>query len=185
LNATARKTLIANGTAVEIWTRVSRPMVERQIIKRLILPKQYQSGAGFWPPSKESKTNIEWEETMKKHMIKRTVITLGLLAVFAYSAVMPSLAMSAAVRSDVIAPFATKSYTITFYAGDSVEVGVSGDGRTDLDLYVYDSTGRLIAKDDDGTDECRVYLDIYRTSRWTIKVVNRGRHYNAFDIWTD
>lgn len=122
---------------------------------------------------------------MKRNMIKRTVVTLGLLAVFAYSAVMPSFAMSMAARSDVIAPFATKTYTTTLHAGDTVEVGVSGDGRTDLDLYVYDGWGRLISKDDDGTDECRVYIDVYRTGTFKIKIVNRGRHYNAFDVWTN
>lgn len=122
---------------------------------------------------------------MKNHMIKRTVVTLSLFALFVCSAVAPSMAMSMGARSGVIAPFDTKIYTSTFYAGDRVEIGVSGDGNTDLDLYVYDNQGRLVAKDDDRTDECRVHLVIYRTSQWTIKVVNRGRYYNAFDIWTN
>jgi hypothetical protein len=123
---------------------------------------------------------------MKKGaMIKRAVVTMTLLAAFAFSAAAPSLAMSLVMRSGVIAPFGTETFTSTFFTGERVEIGVSGDGSTDLDLYVYDDAGRLVAKDDDRSDECRVNLVIYRKSVWTIKVVNRGRYYNEFDIWTD
>src|SRR4051794_16160831 len=101
---------------------------------------------------------------MKRRMMKRTVVTLGLFAVFAFSAVAPTLAMSMGARRDVIAPHSTRYYTNVFYGGTTVNIGVSGDGSTDLDLYVYDAFGRLIDKDDDGSDECRINLVVFRTS---------------------
>ena len=121
---------------------------------------------------------------MKKQMIKRTVVTLSLFAVFACSAVAPSLALNMGTRRGEIAPYDTRTYTVTVYAGTTVRIGVSGDGSTDLDLYVY-ASGGLIAKDDDGTDECRASVVVYRSGQLTLKVVNRGGYYNAFSLWTD
>ena len=55
--------------------------------------------------------------------------------------------------------FDTDTWTIWASSGNR-RVVVDGDGDTDLDCYVYDLTGRLLDKDDDGTDYC--VLDFYR-----------------------
>jgi hypothetical protein len=141
-------------------------------------------GAASDPVQKKEKSKTLTGGIMKNQMIKRTVVTLSLFAVFACSAVAPGLAMSMGVRSYLIAPRETRTFTVTVYTGTRVRVGVSGDGSTDLDLYVYDSDG-LVSKDDDSTDECRVNLVIYRSGQLTIKVVNRGRDYNEFNLWTN
>ena len=62
---------------------------------------------------------------------------------------------------------------------------MSGDGDTDLDLYVYDSNGNLIVKDNDYTDDC--YVRWYRkwTGRFIVKIVNRGPVYNRYVIVTN
>ena len=65
------------------------------------------------------------------------------------------------------------------------EVCVSGDGDTDLDLYVYDSNGNLIGSDADYSDDCVVRWVPAWTGEFTIKVVNRGAVYNNFAIWTN
>ena len=65
------------------------------------------------------------------------------------------------------------------------EVVVSGDGDTDLDLYVYDSNGNLIAKDDDYTDGCYVRWRPSWTGRFIIKIVNRGPVYNKYVLMTN
>lgn len=77
------------------------------------------------------------------------------------------------------------SYQVKFWASELAEVCVSGDGDTDLDLYVYDANGNLIGSDTDYTDECVVRWVPAWTGTFIIKVVNRGALYNNFAIWTN
>lgn len=77
------------------------------------------------------------------------------------------------------------SYQVKFWANELAEVCVSGDGDTDLDLYVYDANGNLIGSDSDYTDECVVRWVPAWTGNFVIKVVNRGAIFNNFSIWTN
>ena len=79
----------------------------------------------------------------------------------------------------------TEAYHVKFWANEKAEVCVSGDGDTDLDLYVYDENGNLIGKDDDYSDDCVVRWYPKWTGSFIIKVVNRGAIYNNFTIWTN
>lgn len=74
-------------------------------------------------------------------------------------------------------------YKITCRGGETTTIYVSGDGDTDLDLYVYDANGNLICKDDDGSDECLVRFVAYRTHTFTVRVRNRGRVYNCYTLY--
>lgn len=76
-------------------------------------------------------------------------------------------------------------YTASFVANQLAEVLLSGDGDTDLDLYVYDSNGNLIASDTDYSDDCYVRWVPAWTGRYTIRIVNRGPIYNRFVILTN
>ena len=76
-------------------------------------------------------------------------------------------------------------YTASFVANELAEILVSGDGVTDLDLYVYDSNGNLITKDTDYSDDCYVRWVPAWTGRYTIRIVNRGPIYNRFVILTN
>lgn len=77
------------------------------------------------------------------------------------------------------------TYYVRFWANELAEVCVSGDGDTDLDLYVYDSNGNLIGSDADYSDDCVVRWVPAWTGDFTIRVVNRGALYNNFVIWTN
>lgn len=79
----------------------------------------------------------------------------------------------------------TDSYNISFVANQLAEILVSGDGDTDLDLYVYDSNGNLIAKDTDYSDDCYVRWVPAWTGRYVVKIVNRGPVYNRYVILTN
>lgn len=76
-------------------------------------------------------------------------------------------------------------YTASFVADQLAEVLVSGDGDTDLDLYVYDSNNNLIASDTDYSDDCYVRWVPAWSGRYTIRIVNRGPVYNRFVILTN
>ena len=79
----------------------------------------------------------------------------------------------------------TDIWRITFRAGEPAYVAVSGDGDTDLDLYVYDENGNLITYDNSYGDDCLVSF----TPRWTgvfiIKIKNLGRVYNRYCMGTN
>lgn len=76
-------------------------------------------------------------------------------------------------------------YTASFVANQLAEILVSGDGDTDLDLYVYDSNGNLISSDTDYSDDCYVRWVPKWTGRYTVRIVNRGPVYNRFVILTN
>ena len=73
-------------------------------------------------------------------------------------------------------------YVRWFAGGREATVVVSGDGDTDLDLYVYDENGNLVASDTDGSYQCAVSWTPRWTGRFTIRIVNRGRVYNRYKI---
>lgn len=77
------------------------------------------------------------------------------------------------------------TYKVKFWSKELAEVCVSGDGDTDLDLYVYDENGNLIESDTDYTDECVVRWVPAWTGNFIIKIVNRGALYNNYVIWTN
>jgi hypothetical protein len=79
----------------------------------------------------------------------------------------------------------SKEYTCRFWANELAEVAVLGDGDTDLDLYIYDSNGNLIAYDTDYTDQCYCRWVPAWTDTFIIKIVNRGSVYNAFILMTN
>ncbi len=88
-------------------------------------------------------------------------------------------------HTDCVNAHATDIYTVTFTGGIPAIVTAVGDGDTDLDLYIYDQNGNLIAQDIDYTDRCICTW----TPRWTgsfrIKIVNRGSVYNCYVLRTN
>lgn len=76
----------------------------------------------------------------------------------------------------------TDTHEFTFRKGVKVTINVRGDGDTDLDLYVYDLNDKLIAKDDDLTDNCVVAFTPEETAKYRVKVVNLGSVYNEYSI---
>lgn len=86
---------------------------------------------------------------------------------------------------DTVKGNCTDTYQVSFIANYLAEIAISGDGDTDLDLYVYDSNGNLIASDTDYSDDCYVSWVPKWTGRFVVKVVNRGPVYNRYVILTN
>lgn len=76
-------------------------------------------------------------------------------------------------------------YQVKFWAGELAEIIVVGDGDNDLDLYVYDQNGNLIASDADYTDQCVCRWVPAWTGTFTIRIVNRGAIYSNYAIATN
>ena len=78
--------------------------------------------------------------------------------------------------------YQTNSHRVYLHRGDTVDVSLSGDGTTDLDLYVYDAYGNLCASRTGPYDDEAVSLDVYESEYFTIRVVNRGYDYNDYNL---
>jgi hypothetical protein len=89
------------------------------------------------------------------------------------------------VHRDTVRAYRTDVYRTTFVGNEEAVISVSGDGDTDLDCYVYDANGNLIAYDDDGSDECYVSWTPRWTGEFLLKVVNRGGVYNRYVLRTN
>jgi hypothetical protein len=74
------------------------------------------------------------------------------------------------------------TFVVTFRGGETAVVAVSGDGDTDLDLFVYDEIGHPIAADEGPTDDCRVCFCPRWTGPFRIVVRNLGPVSNVYAI---
>lgn len=61
------------------------------------------------------------------------------------------------------------------------QILLSGDGDTDLDLYLYDSSGMIGKSESYGDDEV-LNVTVYNPGQFTVKVVNRGNVYNDYAL---
>jgi hypothetical protein len=73
----------------------------------------------------------------------------------------------------------------TASAGELAEVAISGDGGTDLDLFVYDENGNLICSSTGYFDDEYCSWVPEWTGEFRIIVVNRGPRYNTYQLWTN
>ena len=76
-------------------------------------------------------------------------------------------------------------HEVNFTGGEAAEVAVVGDGSTDLDLYILDENGNLIAMDEATSDECYVIWKPNWTGVFFITVLNRGNVYNQYALVTN
>jgi hypothetical protein len=89
------------------------------------------------------------------------------------------------IHHDSVNARTTDVYRLAFRGGERAAVYVSGDGDTDLDLYVYDSNGNLIGADTDYSDECLVTWTPAWTGPFIIKIQNLGGVWNAYTLRTN
>ena len=76
--------------------------------------------------------------------------------------------------NEVVASGRSDVYRVAFRGGEPAAVLVSGDGDSDLDLYIYDQNGNLICKDDDRTDDMICRWNPRWTGDFIIKIRNLG-----------
>ncbi|MPM16218.1 hypothetical protein SDC9_62595 [bioreactor metagenome] len=74
----------------------------------------------------------------------------------------------------VVPGYSNHEFQIKFWGNELAEILASGDGDSDLDLYIYDENGNLIVYDNDYTDDCYVRWVPARTGLFTIRINNRG-----------
>jgi len=76
-------------------------------------------------------------------------------------------------------------HAVEFTGGEAAEVAVVGSGNTDLDLYIFDESGNLIAMDEELGDECYVVWKPKWTGTFLLTVANRGSSTNEYALVTN
>ena len=121
--------------------------------------------------------------------MKRFLLPLVMTAGLVLSAVNSAFAgrvPQPGVDHKLIAGYATVAYHGEYFRGGELAViAVEGDGDSNLDLYVYDENGNLIASDTGTGDFCVVRFTPRWTGAFTIKVVNRGYRSNVYSLSTN
>lgn len=87
--------------------------------------------------------------------------------------------------TDVVYGRTYNDYVVAFKKGIIAQVALSGNGNTDLDLYIYDENGNEIECDNDYSDDCYVSWYPRWTGNYLIRVVNLGTYRNTFTIVTN
>jgi hypothetical protein len=99
---------------------------------------------------------------------------------------------SAKVREDGPARFATRIadgvtnvYSLSFRANEPVMVAITGEGASDLDLFVEDEAGNRICASDGGGDDEICRWTPRRNGNFRIRVRNLGAVYNEYRLWSN
>lgn len=84
---------------------------------------------------------------------------------------------------DLIDPSGRHTFSVSFEGGRPAQFGVIGGGESDLDCFVYDAAGKMIASDKEMTDVCLLTWQPATTATYTLVVRNqsssKGNYYVA------
>jgi hypothetical protein len=81
-----------------------------------------------------------------------------------------------------VPPYSSNVHYIDFRGGELASIAVVGDGGTDLDLFVYDEYGNLVASNNESMGTCSADWYPRYTSTFRIEVVNRGPVYIEYQL---
>jgi hypothetical protein len=84
-----------------------------------------------------------------------------------------------------VGPATKREHTVEFRGGEPAVVYVSGDGDSDLDVFVYDPAGQLVASAVGPRDECVVRWTPGRQAAFRIEVRNVGAASNWYWMATN
>jgi len=86
---------------------------------------------------------------------------------------------------NVIPGRVTHYYDISFRGNELAEVGIFGSGTSDLDFYIYDSSGRLVISNESIYDGVIFTFVPTRPGVFRIVIVNRGSNANRYELVTN
>jgi hypothetical protein len=118
--------------------------------------------------------------------MKRITLALAAVALMACSSVVFA-GRAPGPGHDVarVRAFSSVTYTETFRGGEQAIVSIRGDGTTDLDIFVYDEFGNLVAQGIGPTDRETVTWRPIWTGRFRIVIRNLGSVYNDYVLRTN
>ena len=84
-----------------------------------------------------------------------------------------------------VAPAAKREHMVEFKAGEPAVVYVSGEGDSDLDVFIYDAAGRVVTSATGPRDECVVRWIPDRQGMFRVEVRNIGAASNWYWMATN
>ena len=84
-----------------------------------------------------------------------------------------------------VLPAAKREHTVEFRGGEPAVVYVSGDGDSDLDVFIYDAAGQVVASAVGPRDECVVRWTPTRLAAFRIEIRNVGEAPNWYWMATN
>ena len=115
-------------------------------------------------------------------MVLAAVVMVGAASLGAVTA-SPILGPGTSVK--IVEARGSVTYFETFRGGELAIVSLVGDGATDLDVFVYNEAGFLVAQGIGPTDIEVLRFTPNRTERYRIVVRNLGNTWNRFTLMTD
>lgn len=118
-------------------------------------------------------------------------IMISLAMAVAVLSVMWSLALAKSVTVDLVSDvfrvpaYQTRWHRVYLSEGSLVDIEITGNGETDLDLYVYDGSDRYITGSENASDDELAELEILRGGYFYIAVVNKGNAANEYELIVD
>jgi hypothetical protein len=126
------------------------------------------------------------QNTASESAMKKIVIAFTFAALVTFGA----YAQAGHVRGPQVGnarceAYGSVTYHETFRGGEMAEFAIHGDGDTDLDLFVYDMDGRLIARVVGVTDRELVRWYVPQTATYRIEVNNIGNVWTRYGVGTN
>ena len=79
----------------------------------------------------------------------------------------------------------SRRHALTFEGRETATLILIGDGSSDLDYYLYDVNGALVASDEGPSDGATLFWYVPYRQRLTLRVRNRGASRNGYHIVTN
>src|SRR5438105_702324 len=73
-------------------------------------------------------------------------------------------------------------FEISFEAGDTAVVNIAGDGRSVLELFIYDSDGHAARGEGGWGDKKTATMDVYRSGVFRVEVRNLSVYPDTFTL---
>ncbi len=86
---------------------------------------------------------------------------------------------------DRVDAYTIDKYVMEFRGGETAAVAISGDGDTDLDLFVEDANEQLVCAYTDNTDQGLCVWTPAESGNFTIRIMNHGNVWNEYELVTN
>ena len=83
-------------------------------------------------------------------------------------------------HTDIVSGHSTDIYEVKLSGEEPTNIGIQGDGDTDLDCFVYDDNGHLIDSVENLSDTCSFGFTPLWPGQFTLRIRNRGKVNNQY-----
>ena len=112
--------------------------------------------------------------------LKKVCLSFVIAATFALCSYSPAYAQNSTHRVEANS---TNRHTMFLRSGQRATINITGDGDTDLDIYVFDPSGTEVARDISTDDRETVSFTANRTGNYRVEIRNLGNVWNRYQMF--